>query len=111
VARFNYGVLSGFSCFLVGFLSFTALLDQSLQYPKDIFLAVLGVAQIFVAFASAFMLLSIERRPDVFRPDGKLVERQYQRSILSRMTFSWSSDLVDLVTFIPSLVFVGDNWC
>ena len=86
------------------------ILGQEPQYPDEIVLVALIVAQILIACAIIFTLFSIQRRPDVFRPDGRIVERESTRSILSWITFSWSSDLLDMagtkvieVTDLPSL--------
>jgi len=40
--------------------------------------------------------MSIPRRPDVFTPAGKLVERQYQTSLWTRYSYNWSSELLDI---------------
>jgi ABC-type multidrug transport system fused ATPase/permease subunit len=91
-------------------LAWTALLGQSPRHPDDIVLAAMSVAQILIACAIIFTLFSIPRRPDVFRPDGRLVEREFTRSLLAWFTFSWSSDLLDVagtkvieVADLPSL--------
>ena len=58
--------------------------------------------------ATAFMFLP--RRPDVFLPDGKLVERQRKVSVLSRIAFNWPTAILDLaqsrqldMTDLPSM--------
>jgi ABC-type multidrug transport system fused ATPase/permease subunit len=66
------------------------------ENPDDIVLVVTTIAQIIAAFAVATALFLVKRRPDVFRSDGKVVERQYQSSLWARYTFSWSSEILDL---------------
>ena len=48
----------------------------------------------------------VERRPDVFGADGRVVERQFQSSLLARYTFSWSIDTLDLAA--TKLVDIAD---
>ena len=64
--------------------------------PDSIVLAVTTVAQIVAGFGVATALFLIKRRPDIFTPEGKVVERQYQSSLWARYTFSWSSEILDL---------------
>jgi ABC-type multidrug transport system fused ATPase/permease subunit len=39
---------------------------------------------------------SIDRRPDIFNPDGKVLEREFTRSLWSRYSYSWSTEIMDL---------------
>lgn len=64
--------------------------------PDEAVLAATAGAQIVAILAVVSGLSSIERRPDVFRPDGQVVERQFQSSLWARYTFSWSSEILDL---------------
>ena len=96
IIRFQRGTYNLASCCFIVVLAWTVLLGQMPENPDDIVLVVTTIAQIVASFALATTLFLIERRPDVFRPDGKVVERQYQSSLWARYTFSWSSEILDL---------------
>lgn len=96
IIRFQRGAYNLTSCCFVAVLAWTILLGEMPKEPHDTVLIVSTVAQVVAAFAVATALFFIERRPDVFRPDGKVVERQYQSSLWARYTFSWSSEILDL---------------
>ena len=96
IIRFHRGAYNLASCCFIAILAWAVLLGQIPNSPDDIVLVVVTIAQIVAAFALATALFLVERRPDVFRPDGKLVERQYQSSLWARYTFSWSSEILDL---------------
>jgi hypothetical protein len=57
---------------------------------------VIAAFQIFAALAISSFFVTIKRRPDVFTPEGKLVERQYQGSLWTQYSYNWSSDILDL---------------
>jgi hypothetical protein len=49
------------------------------------------MASILALMATIF---SIKRRPVVFRPDGKLVDQQFNVSLWSRYSFQWCTDVL-----------------
>lgn len=97
ILRFQLGTFNLLSCGLIVALGWTVLANGApAQHPGDIVLYALTVAQIVEIAAIVFALFAVERRPDVFRPNGRVVERQFQRSLWNRYTFNWSSELLDL---------------
>jgi len=52
--------------------------------------------QISSSITAGLAFMFIKRRPDVFAPNGKVVERQFQSSIWARYSYDWSSDILDL---------------
>jgi ABC-type multidrug transport system fused ATPase/permease subunit len=78
-------------------LGWTVLASEKPNYhPDDIVLYALTAAQIIEVLGIIFALFLVERRPDIFRPDGHVVERQFKGSLWLRYTFNWSSELLDL---------------
>lgn len=57
----------------------------------------LQVAQLAAASLQAVCCSCLPRRPDVFH-NGRLVDKQYTVSILSRFTFSWANGLLQYAT-------------
>jgi hypothetical protein len=104
--KFQRGGYNVASCCFIAILAWTVLLGQMPRNPDDIVLIVTTVAQVVAAFAVATALFFIERRPDVYRPDGQVVERQYKSSLWARYTFSWSSEILDLAA--TKLIDVAD---
>jgi hypothetical protein len=70
--------------------------NPNIDYPGNVVAAVTGAVQIVSAVGVTLVFLSIDRRPDVFTPEGRVVERQYQSSIWARYSYNWSSDILDL---------------
>lgn len=96
VTRFQKGVRSSVSFFLIAVLAGIVIFSQQPDYPQNIaFYITLGV-QIYGALKACLMFLFIERRPDVYAENGKVVERQNQASIWTKYTYNWSSDILDL---------------
>ena len=56
---------------------------------------VITLAQVLEVTAIICVLFSIKRRPDVYRPNGKLVERQFTRSLYNRYTYNWAAHILD----------------
>lgn len=96
VTRFQSAVARLPSCFLTIVLTSTIFLGEFPHYPGDIVVTALNSAQVLASLALIVAIFTIQRRPDVFLPDGKIVERQFTASLLARYTFSWSSNLLDL---------------
>jgi hypothetical protein len=96
IVRFQRGAYDLASCFFIAVLALTVLLGQMPEEPDKIVLLACTVAQVVAVFAVTTALMLVERRPDVFRADGRLVERQFQGSLVARYTFSWSVDILDL---------------
>ena len=78
-----------------------------LEWKPALALSIIQVVSALL-LATAFMLLP--RRPDVFLPDGKLVEQQRKVSVFSRIVFNWPTPILDLaqsrqldITDLPSM--------
>ncbi|KAE8451411.1 hypothetical protein EG329_004040 [Mollisiaceae sp. DMI_Dod_QoI] len=96
IPRFQRGVRSSISFFLIVILAGIVISSQQPAFPQNVaFYVTLGV-QICSALTVGLAYLLIERRPDVFAANGKVVERQFQSSIWTRYTYNWSSDILDL---------------
>lgn len=67
---------------------------------------ILTALQAVAAALSAAIFYFVERRPDVFTPDGKVVERQFKKSLFNRYAFSWSTELLDIAS--EKLIEVSD---
>ena len=110
VERFNRAYWNLYSCSLIIALGWVVLLgDLPLSHKKTILGSVTAL-QVLASGSVICGLASIERRPDVYRPDGTLVERQLKASLWGRYTYSWSSDILDLaatklidITDMPAL--------
>ena len=96
IIKFQRGAYNLASCCFIAVLAGTVLLGQMPQEPDNTVLIVTTMAQVVAAFGIATAFFFVERRPDVFRPDGKVVERQYKGSLWARYTFSWSPEILDL---------------
>lgn len=57
---------------------------------------VLNTTQLAAAFLLSVAFLSFPRRPDVFLPNGKVVEKMTKVSALGRIAFTWPTYLLDL---------------
>lgn len=76
-------------------LSCTVLAGQIPDHPNSIVLFAVIAAQIIEVIGIVLALSLVERRPDVFRPNGQVVERQFKSSLWNRYTFNWSSEILD----------------
>ncbi|TVY43944.1 ATP-dependent bile acid permease [Lachnellula occidentalis] len=96
IARYQLGVYSSFSLFLVTILAASVLsTDIPRGYGRIPFICALTI-QLVSSIVAGITFLFVKRRPDVFAPNGKVVERQFQSSIWARYSYNWSSDLLDL---------------
>ncbi|KAF7908234.1 uncharacterized protein EAF01_003989 [Botrytis porri] len=99
VLKFQKGIFNSVSCALVTVLTCLVL---SAHPPTSgrIRLAwfILTVVQVIAAVLSTVTFFFVERRPDVFTPDGKVVERQFKKSLWNRYAFDWSSELLDIAS-------------
>ena len=80
---------------LIAALAWVVILGEFPPYPDRIVLVSLTGAQMLTAIVLTFALVSIPRRPNVFK-DGRLVERQFQVSLFTRYNFDWASEVLDL---------------
>lgn len=96
VARYRLVVLSSTSFLLIAV--FAALILWT-NFPYDgrrtLFTVLLAI-QLGSSIFSCTACFFIPRRPDVFAPNGKVVERQFQSSTWARYSYNWSSDILDL---------------
>lgn len=67
-----------------------------LYFERDRFRLALGLVggQLLSAIGMTLLLISVPRRPDVYR-NGKLVDRQYSRSLWAKWSLDWSSEILD----------------
>ncbi|KAH8670208.1 hypothetical protein BGZ60DRAFT_563719 [Tricladium varicosporioides] len=96
VPRYERGVLTSISLFLIAILAGTLLYREPLHGDINAYFAIAVAIQIGAGTIAGLTFLLIDRRPDVFTSNGKVVERQFQSSIWTRYSYNWSSDLLDL---------------
>jgi ABC-type multidrug transport system fused ATPase/permease subunit len=98
VPRYEKGIRTSLSfLFLAAFTGIIILKESTrIDLPGKVLLPVTSAVQIFSALAVFFSFISIQRRPDVFTPEGKVVERQYTTSLWTKYSYDWSSDILDL---------------
>lgn len=96
VLRYQRGVATSISAFLVAILAGIVISSESIPYHKQLAVVTTLPIQILSAVAIGITFITIPRRPDIFAPSGKLVERQYQSSLWTRYSYNWSQDLLDL---------------
>jgi ABC-type multidrug transport system fused ATPase/permease subunit len=98
VPRYQRGILTSASFILLALLSGIVLAGENphIGYPGKVMVPLTGAVQVFSAIGVTLGFMSIQRRPDVFTPEGKVVERQYQSSFWTRYSYNWSSEILDL---------------
>lgn len=107
VLKFQKGVFNSISCTLIAVLAYFVLSGPlPIQAPIRLVTTILTALQIVVAALGASTFYFIERRPDVFTPEGKVVERQFKKSLFNRYVFNWSSELLDIAS--EKLIEVSD---
>ncbi|THV47194.1 hypothetical protein BGAL_0328g00070 [Botrytis galanthina] len=99
VLKFQKGIFNSVSCALVAVLA-CLVLSAHPPTPDRVRLAwfILTALQVIAAVLSTVTFFFVERRPDVFTPDGKVVERQFKKSLWNRYAFDWSSELLDIAS-------------
>jgi len=95
ITRFKRGAFNLLSCSLIIVLAWTIFVGQMPENPDNIIITVMTAVQVAAATIVGCALFLIERRPDVYLPNGKLVERQKKGSLWTRYTFSWSANILD----------------
>jgi hypothetical protein len=98
VPRYQQGISASFSFIFLTALTVIILSKENtnIDSPGKMILPVTSAIQIFSALAVFFGFMSIQRRPDVFTPEGKVVERQYTSSIWTKYSYDWSLGILDL---------------
>jgi ABC-type multidrug transport system fused ATPase/permease subunit len=98
VPRYRKGILTSFSFLFLAALAAIILSEENthIDPPGNVVLPVTSAIQIFSALAVFLGFSAIKRRPDVFTPEGKVVERQYTSSLWTKYSYDWSSDILDL---------------
>jgi ABC-type multidrug transport system fused ATPase/permease subunit len=98
VARYSQGILASFSFLFLAALAGIIISGENerIDYPGAVILPLTSAIQVLSAFAVFLGFISIQRRPDVFTPEGKVVERQHTSSFLTKYSYDWSSDILDL---------------
>ncbi|KAH6709145.1 hypothetical protein BKA61DRAFT_556514 [Leptodontidium sp. MPI-SDFR-AT-0119] len=96
VTRSQRGVVNSISYALIAVLAAIILSEQSFRGHREVAFAVTLLVQICSAVAVVVAFGLINRRPDVYTPNGKVVERQLTSSFWTRYSYNWSSDLLDL---------------
>ncbi|KAL7946055.1 P-loop containing nucleoside triphosphate hydrolase protein [Trichoderma barbatum] len=93
VTKFNSAASSLKTCVsIIGIASVVLHAINSLSYHDDegLFItSILTWTQIGAALALMATIASIKRRPDVFSPDGRVVDAQRTVSLWSRYSFDW----------------------
>jgi hypothetical protein len=98
VPRYQKGIRTSFSYLFLAALTGIILSgeDTLIGAPGNMLLPVTSAIQIFSALVVFFGFISIQRRPDVYTPEGKVVERQYTASLWTKYSYDWSSDILDI---------------
>lgn len=95
ITRFKRGAFNLLSCGLIIVLAWTIFLEQMPEEPDNYVLFALAAGQVVAATVVGCTLFLIERRPDVYNPEGVVIERQKKGSLWTRYTFSWSANILD----------------
>jgi hypothetical protein len=98
VLRYQRGILSAISFFLIGILAGTGLSWDLRPQPANLVVFAALLAQIVTAVAIGLTFFTVDRRPDVFTEKGQVVERQFTTSLLTRYSYNWSSELLDVAS-------------
>jgi len=77
------------TCFLIAGLVFVAYVNDGILVTTILTSCQMGAIIILIA-----TIFSVKRRPDLFRPDGRPIERQRNVSLWSRYSFSWGANLL-----------------
>ncbi|KAH8129144.1 hypothetical protein FP744_10005119 [Trichoderma asperellum] len=99
VARFNTAASSLYTCVSITAIASVVLhgingLDYS--YGDGLFVtAILTEIQIVASLALFATVWLIRRRPDVFRPNGKVVDSLFTGTLWERYSFSWSLGMLN----------------
>jgi len=98
VPRYEQGIMASFSFLFLAALTGIVISGENerIDYPGAVILPLTSAIQVLAAFAVFLGFISIQRRPDVFTPEGKVVERQYTSSLWTKYSYDWSSDILDL---------------
>lgn len=75
--------------------------EYGITYPyssRYLVTTVLSSTQIIAASIVTAAIMSVNRRPDVFSPDGQLIDRQMNVNLWSRYAFNWAGDILALST-------------
>lgn len=101
VLRFKSAVFRLWTVGLIGLIAYAAIVGDYGHTQKSspnndrlLVTSLLTGAQIVIAVALLSAIMALKRRPAVFRPDGKLVDRQMNSTLWSRYAFSWSNDVL-----------------
>ncbi|KAG4440995.1 hypothetical protein IFR05_003502 [Cadophora sp. M221] len=89
VTRFRAITARLWSCFLIAGLALVTLIGDPNITTKSLTSCQLGA--IFVLIATIF---SVKRRPDIYRPDGRLVDRQWNVSLWAKYSFYWGTPVL-----------------
>ena len=97
-SRFRLGLYCALSCLLlIASLCAESLLvwctSKTAVGASGDLDTILTIIQIGESLVLGILCISLPRRPDVFH-NGRIVDRQYTVSVLSRYTFSWASALL-----------------
>jgi ABC-type multidrug transport system fused ATPase/permease subunit len=96
VRRYQRGLFTLVSFFLIALLPGIILAgeDNRIDCPSNVASNTAITVQIFSAIIVILAFISIKRRPDVFTPEGKLVDRQNQSSLLTKCSLSWGLEIL-----------------
>ncbi|EHA49824.1 multidrug resistance-associated protein 1 [Pyricularia oryzae 70-15] len=97
----NHAYRLGIYSFLAAAVFFASLVMQATRTGEylmrhDTVLFSFGAFQIFAVVALALASFSIQRRPDVFDDEDRLVDRMYTVSAFSRFNYSWPNSILSL---------------
>lgn len=89
VTRFKAITARLTTCFLIAGLIFVTLIGDPILVTTILTSCQMGAILVLIA-----TIFSVKRRPEIFRPDGRPVERQRNVNLWSRYSFHWGVDIL-----------------
>ena len=89
VARFKAVVARLMTCFLIAGMTIVALPGDRCRATTILTTSQLGAIAVLVS-----TIFSVKRRPDLYRPDGRLVDRQRNVSLWAKYSFFWGNPVL-----------------
>ncbi|KAH7333124.1 hypothetical protein BKA65DRAFT_507197 [Rhexocercosporidium sp. MPI-PUGE-AT-0058] len=89
VTRFRVFAARLWPCFLIAGIALTTLVGDHNAATMVLTSCQLGAILVLIA-----TIFSVKRRPDIYRPDGRLVDRQWNVSLWAKYSFYWGTPVL-----------------